>query len=80
MNRAIWTILPEVEDATGVDFSGDDFSENGISSLHSIGAPLPDGYFVGEHACDFEDAVVGDAWNAPLSLWKASDSCHGRAI
>ena len=58
--------IAEVEDATGVDFSGDDFSENGISSLHSIGAPLPDGYFVGEHACDFEDAVVGDAWNAPL--------------
>ena len=58
--------IAEVEDSTGVDFSGDDFSENGISSLHSIGAPLPDGYFVGEHACDFEDAVVGDAWNAPL--------------
>ncbi|WP_298049001.1 UvrD-helicase domain-containing protein [uncultured Bifidobacterium sp.] len=35
-------------------------------TLHSIGAPLPEGYFVGEHAQDFEDAVVGDAWNAPL--------------
>ena len=37
-----------------------------MTSLHSIDAPLPDGFFVGEHARDFEDAVVGDAWNAPL--------------
>lgn len=63
--------IEEVEDATDAVFSGDDISgndasENGISSLHSIGAPLPSGYFVGEHARDFEDAVVGDAWNAPL--------------
>ena len=43
-----------------------DSSENGMTSLHSIDAPLPDGFFVGEHARDFEDAVVGDAWNAPL--------------
>ena len=50
--------IAEVEDV--------DSSENGMTSLHSIGAPLPSGYFVGEHACDFEDAVVGDAWNAPL--------------
>lgn len=61
----------EVEDGADAVFSGDGISgnnasENGISSLHSIGAPLPSGYFVGEHACDFEDAVVGDAWNAPL--------------
>ena len=61
----------EVEDGVDAVFSGDGISgnnasENGISSLHSIGAPLPSGYFVGEHACDFEDAVVGDAWNAPL--------------
>ena len=63
--------IEEVEDATDTVFSGDDISgndasENDISSLHSIGAPLPSGYFVGEHARDFEDAVVGDAWNAPL--------------
>ena len=35
-------------------------------SLHTLGCELPEGYFVGEHARDFEDAVVGDAWNAPL--------------
>ena len=35
-------------------------------SLHALGRALPDGYFVGEHARDFENAVVGDAWNAPL--------------
>lgn len=63
--------IVEVEDGADAVFSGDDISgnnasENGISSLRSIGAPLPSGYFVGEHACDFEDAVVGDAWNAPL--------------
>ena len=63
--------IAEVEDGADAVFSGDGISgnnasENGISSLHSIGAPLPSGYFVGEHACDFEDAVVGDAWNAPL--------------
>lgn len=63
--------IVEVEDGADAVFSGDGISgnnasENGISSLHSIGAPLPSGYFVGEHACDFEDAVVGDAWNAPL--------------
>lgn len=63
--------IVEVEDGVDAVFSGDDISgnnasENGISSLRSIGAPLPSGYFVGEHACDFEDAVVGDAWNAPL--------------
>ena len=39
---------------------------DGMETLASIGAPLPDGYFVGEHARDYEDAVVGDAWNAPL--------------
>lgn len=50
--------IAEVEDV--------DSSENGMTSLHSIDAPLPDGFFVGEHARDFEDAVVGDAWNAPL--------------
>ncbi|UDG86205.1 ATP-dependent DNA helicase [Bifidobacterium pseudocatenulatum] len=63
--------IAEVEDGVDAVFSGDGISgnnasENGISSLHSIGVPLPSGYFVGEHACDFEDAVVGDAWNAPL--------------
>ena len=50
--------IAEVEDV--------DSSENGMTSLHSIDAPLPDGFFVGEHARDFEDAVVGDAWHAPL--------------
>lgn len=35
-------------------------------TLFSIDVPLPEGYFVGEHARDFENAVVGDAWNAPL--------------
>ena len=35
-------------------------------SLHTLGCELPEGFFVGEHARDFEDVVVGDAWNAPL--------------
>ena len=35
-------------------------------TLFSIKVPLPEGCFVGEHARDFENAVVGDAWNAPL--------------
>ncbi|WP_137656101.1 ATP-dependent DNA helicase [Bifidobacterium moukalabense] len=50
-----------VSDSTGTADAAD-----GVETLASIGAPLPDGYFVGEHAQDYEDAVVGDAWNAPL--------------
>ena len=43
-------------------------------SLHTLGCKLPEGYFVGEHARDFEDAVVGNAWNAPLE--PVSDDRH----
>lgn len=41
-------------------------SDGDYETLFSIDVPLPEGYFVGEHARDFENAVVGDAWNAPL--------------
>ncbi len=42
-------------------------------TLFSIGSPLPEGYFVGEHARDFENAVVADAWNAPLEDAETED-------
>lgn len=47
-------------------------SDGDDETLFSIGVPLPEGYFVGEHARDFENAVVGDAWNAPLESAEAN--------
>lgn len=44
----------------------DNLSDDVDGSPHTLGLDLPDGYFVGEHARDFENAVVGDAWNTPL--------------
>ena len=35
-------------------------------TLDEIGEARPMGYFVGEHAQEFADAVVGDAWNTPI--------------
>lgn len=35
-------------------------------TLDEIGEARPAGYFAGEHARDFADAVVGDAWNTPI--------------
>ncbi|WP_051198798.1 ATP-dependent DNA helicase [Bifidobacterium sp. AGR2158] len=35
-------------------------------TLDEIGEARPAGYFVGEHARDFADVVVGDAWNTPI--------------
>ena len=37
-------------------------------TLASVGQPLPDGFFVGDGAQDFEDAVVGQAWTTPVEL------------
>ncbi|RSX58102.1 ATP-dependent DNA helicase [Bifidobacterium samirii] len=36
-------------------------------TLASIGAPAPEGYFVGEHAAAYAETVVADAWRAPLA-------------
>lgn len=46
----------------------DEIGDNAPSTwtLDEIGQPRPAGYFVGEHARDFADAVVGDAWNTPI--------------
>lgn len=35
-------------------------------TLDEIAEPRPFGYFIGEHAPDFANAVVGDAWNTPV--------------
>ncbi|MBW3091607.1 ATP-dependent helicase [Bifidobacterium sp. 82T10] len=37
-----------------------------MPSLDGIGADRPDGFFVGEHAADYERDVVEAAWAAPL--------------
>ncbi len=47
-------------------------SDGDCETLFSIDVPLPEGYFVGEHARDFENAVVGDAWKAPLESAEAN--------
>ena len=38
----------------------------GAKTPESIGAPRPDGFFIGEHAASYLRAVVDEAWHAPL--------------
>lgn len=38
------------------------------AQLESTGIALPDGYFVGRYAQEYEDAVVGRAWLEPVAL------------
>ena len=58
----------------------DNLSDDVDGSPHTLGLDLPDGYFVGEHARDFENAVVGDAWNTPLEPVSDDHTLLGRAI
>lgn len=69
-------------DASNADVSGDGGSESRArgegahaDNTHETGStqtdagmlpPLPDGFFVGEHAQEYENAVVGDAWLEPI--------------
>lgn len=72
--------IAEVEDATGVDFSGDDFSENGFPACIRLARHCQT-----DISWASMPAISRMQWSAMLgtrrlSLWKASDSCHGRAI
>lgn len=63
--------IAEVEDV--------DSSENGMTSLHSIDAPLPDGFLWASMP-----AILKMRWSATLGMRrssrrKATSSCHGRA-
>ena len=59
-------IVTAVREPDNLADASADGAASGIASLRTLGRQLPDGYFVGEHARDFDNAVVGDAWNAPL--------------
>lgn len=44
----------------------DSCETTGAKTPESIGAPRPDGFFIGEHAASYLRAVVDEAWHAPL--------------
>ena len=64
MPDPVKTAAPEPSSGRGMGGS----SESGYpDTLASIGAPAPEGYFVGEHAAAYADTVVAEAWRAPLA-------------